>query len=425
MVSKTLLFSFIASLTQVHVVVSEPSPSASLVHVRNLLSQHITDLSALLDNFKEKNNDQIILQAPLTDSSAVPLACNCHASPLDPACRIRCGNHENEPIPPADQASTLPDSNNVNGSSQSLPLPPAGLLPLRFSCSCTPPILISCKVLCANHGGTVWHPPNSDRLAASSNQARLFSQQNIPDAHQNPPQWEGCDCNNPTPECTNICSNHGGGRDNSTTGEHGSPTSQSHPGGPGPRLPPSDSDPVCTNPIVCGNHGGGAASGGGPSTKAASEQFVGNERLSDQHQQQNASMPLPGTEPFSNNNDNTAAAPRQLAISVSKADGSSATIAAAVDLTSYASFATSSIVTDLGFAGEIHPTHEQSITIHGQQSKVIGTVALLLADYGLHEVFYVADPIATNEDMVLPGLIVGVDFLQQIGGLSVKNNLLI
>lgn len=64
MVSKTLLFSCVASLALV--VVSEPGPvqaggifhdtsdstsGASLVHTQSLLSQHITDLSALLNNF--------------------------------------------------------------------------------------------------------------------------------------------------------------------------------------------------------------------------------------------------------------------------------------------------------------------------------------------------------------------------------------
>jgi hypothetical protein len=69
MVSKTLLFSFVASLAQG--VVSEPGlakaevasnglpdsiPGASLAHIQALLSQHITQLSALLDNFTSVNN---------------------------------------------------------------------------------------------------------------------------------------------------------------------------------------------------------------------------------------------------------------------------------------------------------------------------------------------------------------------------------
>jgi len=145
--------------------------------------------------------------------------------------------------------------------------------------------------------------------------------------------------------------------------------------------------------------------------------------------QQNASMPLPGILNPNPNIFNTAAAaePLQLSLTISKADGTSSTIAASVDLTSYASFAASSTISDLGFAGEIHHTPKQPVTIHSQPCKVVGTAALLLPDFGLHEVFYVVEPsvMGDEDDAGLPELTVGVDFLQQIGGLSVKSHLLV
>lgn len=127
-------------------------------------------------------------------------------------------------------------------------------------------------------------------------------------------------------------------------------------------------------------------------------------------------------------------------LTVQSADGSLATVEAEVDLSSYASFASHSGVTNLGFGLEILPwvadgqpknTPYQSIDVHGHPCKVIGTVALMISDYDLHEVFYVLDPTDTTTDTedaqkrVLPELIVGVDFLQQIGGLTVKSYLLV
>lgn len=72
MVSTTLLFSCVASFAQV--AVSEPGPvqagvilhglsdstsGASFVHIQSLLSQHITDLSALLNNFTNGVNTPV------------------------------------------------------------------------------------------------------------------------------------------------------------------------------------------------------------------------------------------------------------------------------------------------------------------------------------------------------------------------------
>lgn len=149
-------------------------------------------------------------------------------------------------------------------------------------------------------------------------------------------------------------------------------------------------------------------------------------------------MPWP-TESFNNN---VAAEQRQYnmrQLTVQSADGTLATVDAEVDLSSYASFASHSGVTSLGYGLEIHPwaaaaadgqpetAAHQSIDIHGQPCKVIGTVALMISDYDLHEVFYVLDPTSTEDaqQQVLPELIVGVDFLQQIGGLTVKSHLLV
>jgi hypothetical protein len=327
--------------------------------------------------------------------------------------------------------------------------------PQKEGCDCNHSTK-ECHNFCASHGGRI-DPPDGpqDTTPGQSHDGQGSAP---PSADPSQPQWDGCDCNNPTtPACQIICANHGG-RANGTDNAQDKTSAQPTQDGGHHVPPPADSsnsgsgcecgdlpESVCLS--ICHSHGG-AASDPESSTKAASDRSTGNKRLADQQvlsgvidQQQNSSMQWP-TESFSSNNNNVAAEQHQYTmrqLTVQSADGSLATVDAEVDLSSYASFASRSGVTNLGFGLEIHPwaadgqpkTTQQSIDVHGHPCKVIGTVALLISDYDLHEVFYVLEPTNTDTDTedaqqwVLPELIVGVDFLQQIGGLTLKSHLLV
>lgn len=453
MVSKTLLFSCIVSL--VHLVVSEVSPpqadigfdgrsdlssNPSLGHIQELLSRHITDLSALLNNFTSSVSTPIgtgrpILQPPQDDSVAAASACDC-TPPIESTCQIACGTHH------GDGPRDPPDHSSNNVATDTRPL--AGLLPLRLSCTCSPPVALSCKILCADHGGTVWTPPKDVKLApfsSESTQARLQLQQDHLADTGSDSALPPCDCTHPTPQCRILCANHGGDSvdppDDAPADAIPHPIPKPGQGNDGQTSPqpPTSPDPSqpgwescdCANPtpgscqILCANHGGRANG-------------------SDDVKLQNASMPWPATgslREFPTASDESSTLHRTLTLTVQTSPDSSTPINAEVDLSSYASFATHSAITALNLAGEIlpltqPPSQAQTVSIHSQQQKVVGTVALQLPEYRLHEVFYVveSEPQSTGASETaahaesIPDFIVGVDFLLQIGGLAVGSHLL-
>lgn len=129
-------------------------------------------------------------------------------------------------------------------------------------------------------------------------------------------------------------------------------------------------------------------------------------------------------------------------LAVQTPSGATTTVNADIDLSCHASFASHSAVTTLGFGGDVvgdfrpitQQSQSESVFIYNTNTyNVIGTVTLLLSDYNHHEVFYVIKPITsdsgsdrgTDTSRTLPDFIVGVDFLQQIGGLTVKSDLLV
>ncbi|KAK5048228.1 hypothetical protein LTR84_005898 [Exophiala bonariae] len=466
MVSKTLLFSCIASL--VHLVISDASPpqaattvdglpdfgtNPSLGDIQALLSRHITDLSDLLHNFSSTVNIPVrtehpILQAPIReDSSTAAAPCDCRP-PISPDCQILCGTHGgDEPKEPSDHIPGTIFTDSNHGATDPLPL--AGLLPLRLSCTCTPPIAVSCKILCANHGGTVWQPPKDVKMAPFSSSESTQPRLRLQEDHISNPASDSanplCDCNQPTTStlCVNLCANHGGDSfqppDNAPldTIPHPLPTpGQGHDGQIPPPAPPSQPELEscnCNNPtagacqILCANHGGQANGSDDTNLKA---------------KLQNASMPWPATDPvaevatIASLHESDTSLPKVLTLSVQTSPDSSTPINADIDLSSYASFATHSAITALGLGGEIHTlgyqSQAQSVSGSNQLQTVIGTITLQLPQYNLHEAFYVVEPelapVTTSPGDGDGGekpadFTVGVDFLLQIGGLAVGSHL--